>query len=64
MCQTSYNNTRIAKNTLLLYVRMVFITTVNLSTSRVKLNTLGVEDYDIYNVVVGLVSMFSHLAFL
>ncbi len=60
MCQTSYNNTRIAKNTLLLYVRMVFIMTVSLSTSRVILNTLGVEDYDIYNVVVGLVSMFSH----
>lgn len=60
MCQTSYNNTRIAKNTLLLYVRMVFIKTVSLSTSRVILNTLGVEDYDIYNVVVGLVSMFSH----
>lgn len=60
MCQTSYNNTRIAKNTLLLYVRMVFIMTVSLSTSRVILNTLGLEDYDIYNVVVGLVSMFSH----
>ena len=60
MCQTSYNNTRIAKNTLLLYVRMVFIMTVSLSISRVILNTLGVEDYDIYNVVVGLVSMFSH----
>ena len=60
MCQTSYNNTRIAKNTLLLYVRMVFIMTVSLSTSRVILNTLGVEDYDIYNVVVGLVSLFSH----
>ena len=58
--QTSDNNKRIAKNTLLLYVRMVFIMTVSLSTSRVILNTLGVEDYDIYNVVVGLVSMFSH----
>lgn len=58
--QTSVNNKRIAKNTLLLYVRMVFIMTVSISTSRVILNTLGVEDYDIYNVVVGLVSMFSH----
>lgn len=61
MSKTSSNiNTRKAKNTLLLYVRMVFIMTVSLSTSRVILNTLGVEDYDIYNVVVGLVSMFSH----
>mgnify|MGYP004520581801 CR=1 FL=1 len=60
--QTSDNNKRIAKNTLLLYVRMVFIMTVSFSTSRVISNTLGVEDYDIYiyNVVVGLVSMFSH----
>ena len=46
--QTSDNNKRIAKNTLLLYVRMVFIMTVSFSTSRVISNTLGVEDYDIY----------------
>lgn len=56
----SNNNTRIAKNTLLLYVRILFSMTVSLFTSRVILNTLGVEDYDIYNVVGGLVSMFSH----
>lgn len=58
--QTSDNNTRIAKNTLLLYVRMLFSMTVSLFTSRVILNTLGVEDYGIYNVVGRLVSMFSH----
>ena len=56
----SNNNTRIAKNTLLLYVRMLFTMAVSLFTSRVILNTLGVEDYDIYNVVGGLVSMSSH----
>lgn len=61
MFQTSSNNnTRIAKDALLLYVRMLFTMAVSLSTSRVILNTLGVEDYDIYNVVVGLVSMFFH----
>lgn len=53
------NTKRIAKNTLMLYVRMLFSMLVSLYTSRVVLNTLGVEDYGIYNVVGGLVSMFS-----
>ncbi len=43
------NNKRIAKNTLLLYFRMLFMMAVTLYTSRVILNTLGVEDYGIYN---------------
>lgn len=59
--QTSENNKRIAKNTLLLYVRMFFMMGIALYTSRVVLNTLGVEDYGIYNVVGGLVSMFGLL---
>lgn len=41
--QTSENNKRIAKNTLLLYVRMLFTMAVSLFTSRVILNTLGVR---------------------
>lgn len=53
------NNKRIAKNTLMLYVRMMFGMMVSLYTSRVVLNTLGVEDYGIYNVVGGFVAMFS-----
>ncbi len=53
------NTKRIAKNTMLLYVRMLFSMVVSLYTSRVVLNTLGVEDYGIYNVVGGFVSMFS-----
>lgn len=59
--QTSDNNKRIAKNTLLLYIRMFFMMGISLYTSRVVLNTLGVEDYGIYNVVGGLVSMFGLL---
>lgn len=43
----------------MLYVRMLFSMLVSLYTSRVVLNTLGVEDYGIYNVVGGFVSMFS-----
>ena len=53
------NTRRIAKNTLMLYVRMLFSMLVSLYTSRVVLNTLGVEDYGIYNVVGGFVAMFS-----
>lgn len=55
----SENMKRIAKNTLALYVRMLLSMLVSLYTSRVVLNTLGVEDYGIYNVVGGLVAMFS-----
>lgn len=55
----SANTRRIAKNTLLLYARMLFGMLVALYTSRVVLNTLGVEDYGIYNVVGGFVAMFS-----
>ena len=51
------NNKRIAKNTLMLYIRMMFSMLVSLYTSRVVLNTLGVEDYGIYNVVGGVVAM-------
>lgn len=59
--QTSENNKRIAKNTLLLYFRMLFTMAVSLYTSRVVLNTLGVEDFGVYNVVGGIVSMLSFL---
>lgn len=58
----STNNKRIAKNTLLLYVRLLFTMVVGLYTSRVVLKTLGVEDYGIYNVVGGFVTMFTVLS--
>ena len=61
MTDTSVNNKRIAKNTLLLYVRTLFIMLVTLYTSRVVLNTLGVSDYGIYNVVGGVVAMFGFI---
>lgn len=57
----SSNNKRIAKNTLMLYVRMLFSMGVSLFTSRVILQALGVEDYGIYNVVGGFVTMFTFL---
>ena len=61
MSTTAENNKRIAKNTLLLYFRMLLTMVVNLYTSRVILQTLGVEDYGIYNVVGGVVTMLSFL---
>lgn len=55
---TSANNKRIAKNTIILYFRMLFLLGVSLYTSRVVLEALGVVDYGIYNVVGGFVAMF------
>lgn len=62
MSSTSSNNKRIAKNTLLLYFRMLLTMAVSLYTSRVVLQTLGVEDYGIYNVVGTFVAMFTVLS--
>lgn len=56
---TSANNKRIAKNTVMLYFRMIFMMLVSLYTSRVVLSTLGVESFGVYNVVGGIVSMLS-----
>ena len=61
MSDTSVNNKRIAKNTLMLYVRMLFTMCVSLFTSRVVLQTLGVEDYGINNVVGGVITMFTFI---
>ena len=57
----SHNNVRIARNTLFLYIRMAFVLVVSLYTSRVVLNTLGVVDYGVNNVVAGFVSLFAFL---
>jgi O-antigen/teichoic acid export membrane protein len=53
--ENSINNKRIIKNTILLYFRLIFAMGVSLYTSRVVLNTLGIEDYGIYNLVGGVV---------
>lgn len=54
-------NRRIAKNTLYLYIRMVFVLGVGLFATRVLLRTLGITDYGIYNVVGGVVSFMAFL---
>ena len=56
------NNKRLAKNTFVLYIRMIVMMAISFYTTRVILEALGVEDYGIYNIVGGLVAMFSLLS--
>ena len=55
----THRGERIAKNTLMLYVRMFALMLVGLYTSRVVLEALGENDFGIYNVVGGVVAMFT-----
>lgn len=59
MAETSGNNKKIAKNTVILYIRMILSLCISLYTSRAVLDALGVEDYGIYNIVGGFVSILS-----
>lgn len=59
MDNSTHKGSRIAKNTLMLYVRMFILMLVGLYTSRVVLATLGESDFGIYNVVGGVVAMFT-----
>ncbi len=56
--QSAVNSKRIAKNTVMLYFRMILLMVINLFTSRVVLQVLGVEDYGINSVIAGFLSMF------
>lgn len=58
---SSVNNKRIAKNTIYLYLRMLFVLAVGLYTVRAILDILGVVDYGLYNVVGGVVTMFAFM---
>ena len=62
MAKEVSNNKLIAKNTIALYVRMLFAMIVSLCTSRVVLEYLGETDYGIQNVVAGIVTMFAFLS--
>lgn len=61
MNKNSSNNIRVAKNTLFLYLRMIIVMIITLYTTRGLLAALGIEDYGVYNVVCGFVSLFSFL---
>ena len=58
MSDNTQNSKRIAKNTILLYFRMILMMGVSLYTSRVVLQALGVNDYGIYTAVGGTVALF------
>lgn len=57
----SSSNKRIAKNTIALYVRMIFVMLVGLYTSRLVLNALGEVDFGLYTVVGGVIGIFSFI---
>lgn len=58
---TAANNKRIAKNSIFMSIRMVIVLCITLYTTRVLLSSLGIEDYGVFNVVCGFVSMFTFL---
>lgn len=60
MSETS-NNKRLAKNTISMYVRMLFLMLISFYTSRVVLQALGAEDFGTYNVVGSVVVMFTFI---
>lgn len=62
MSLEKFNNKRIAKNTIYLFLRSIFLLLINLYTSRITLDVLGVEDYGIYNLVAGVVAMFTMIS--
>jgi O-antigen/teichoic acid export membrane protein len=55
------NNKRIAKNTIFLYIRMLVSLFVTLYTARVVLNTLGVSDFGLYNVIGGVITLLAFI---
>lgn len=59
---TFVDNKRIAKNTALLYIRMIILMVVTLYTSRVVLAVLGVDDYGIYSLIGGIIALFSFIS--
>lgn len=59
MTDSQSNKKRLAKNTAMLYMRTFFVMIISLFTSRVILQTLGVEDYGTYTIVGGFISFFS-----
>ena len=52
---------RIAKNTIALYIRGLISVCIGLYTSRVVIDTLGVDDYGVYGVAGGFVAMLAFI---
>lgn len=56
---TMTDNKRIAKNTIIVYIRLIVVTLIGLFSSRFVLQALGVSDYGLYNVVGGVIALFA-----
>ena len=61
MPESNSSATRVAKNTFVLYVRMLVMMVIGLYTSRITLQAIGVDNYGIYNVVGGIVVILGFL---
>lgn len=61
MTDTAANNRRIAKNTLILYIRMLLVIGITLFTSRVIIQQLGVIDYGVYSVTTGVIGLLAFI---
>lgn len=59
MTNVNQQTKNVAKNTLILYIRLGALMLISLFTTRITLNSLGIDDYGIYNVVGGIVTLFS-----
>lgn len=57
----SLENKRLAKNSIYMTIRMIFVLIISLYTTRIVLKALGIVDYGVYNVVCGFVAMFAFL---
>ncbi len=62
MAEERVNKKLIAKNSIYLAIRMVIVTLISIFTTRYLLNNLGVEDYGVYNVTLGIVMMCTFLS--
>lgn len=59
MDSKNFSSNRIAKNTIVLYIRTIVSMLIGIYASRVLLQVLGIEDFGIYNIVGGVVVLFS-----
>lgn len=59
MPDNSSSNKRMAKNTVILYVKLIISILINFVSARILLDALGASDYGLYNVVGGIVALFN-----
>ncbi|HGS4830250.1 TPA: lipopolysaccharide biosynthesis protein [Vibrio cholerae] len=55
------SNFRIVKNSAVLYLRLLITIVLGIFTTRIVINALGIDDYGIYGVVAGLITMFGFM---